>query len=325
MSSGRSWRSRAPSSSSAQMASIARPIQSGGAISRQSGACARRRAEVARSVASGNCSARMPPAPQAMPQRPMAVSNRAKPLMRETSRGFNRADGTALSALASGAATGQSRSSAGRRISLCSRPFLLQPSGSEQETSMRLGDERESVNVEDRRDGGGGFGFSPGIAGSGIGAVAIVVIGLLLGVDPGTLLQLVAGNGPAETTPASRPAQQPQPQQRAAADDPLKRFVGQVLAETEDTWHAVFRQLGRSYEDPHLVLYSGATQSACGFAQAAVGPFYCPGDHKVYLDLAFFRDMQRKLGAPGDFARAYVIAHEVGHHVQTLLGITARA
>jgi uncharacterized protein len=190
---------------------------------------------------------------------------------------------------------------------------------------MRLGDERESVNVEDRRDGGGGFGFSPGIAGSGIGAVAIVVIGLLLGVDPGTLLQLVAGNGPAETTPASRPAQQPQPQQRAAADDPLKRFVGQVLAETEDTWHAVFRQLGRSYEDPHLVLYSGATQSACGFAQAAVGPFYCPGDHKVYLDLAFFRDMQRKLGAPGDFARAYVIAHEVGHHVQTLLGITARA
>jgi uncharacterized protein len=190
---------------------------------------------------------------------------------------------------------------------------------------MRLGDERESVNVEDRRDGGGGFGFSPGIAGSGIGAVAIVVIGLLLGVDPGTLLQLVAGNGPAETTPASRPAQQPQPQQRAAADDPLKRFVGQVLAETEDTWHAVFRQLGRSYEDPHLVLYSGATQSACGFAQAAVGPFYCPGDHKVYLDLAFFRDMQRKLGAPGDFARAYVIAHEIGHHVQTLLGITARA
>jgi hypothetical protein len=189
---------------------------------------------------------------------------------------------------------------------------------------MRLGDERESGNIEDRRDGGG-FGFSPGIAGGGIGAVAIVVMGLLLGVDPGTLLQLVGGNGPAETYPASRPAQPPQQQQqRAAADDPLKRFVGQVLAETEDTWRDVFRQLGRSYEDPHLVLYSGATQSACGFAQAAVGPFYCPGDHKVYLDLAFFRDMQRKLGAPGDFARAYVIAHEVGHHVQTLLGITAR-
>ena len=189
---------------------------------------------------------------------------------------------------------------------------------------MRLGDERESFNVEDRRDGGGGFGFSPGIAGGGIGAVAIVVIGLLLGVDPATLLQLVSGNGPVETTQASRPAQAPQQQQRAAADDPLKRFVGQVLAETEDTWRDVFRQLGRSYEDPHLVLYSGATQSACGFAQAAVGPFYCPGDHKVYLDLAFFSDMQRKLGAPGDFARAYVIAHEVGHHVQTLLGITAR-
>jgi predicted metalloprotease len=183
---------------------------------------------------------------------------------------------------------------------------------------MRFGDERESDNIEDRR--GGGFGVSPGVAGGGLGAVAIVVIGLLLGVDPGTLLQLVSGNGDVQS---SSPGTVPQ-QQRAAADDLLKRFVGQVLAETEDTWREVFRQMGRVYEDPHLVLYSGATQSACGFAEAAVGPFYCPGDHRVYLDLAFFRDMQRKLGAPGDFARAYVIAHEVGHHVQTLLGITAR-
>ena len=190
---------------------------------------------------------------------------------------------------------------------------------------MRLGDERESDNIEDRRGEGGGFGLSPGVAGGGLGAVAIVVIGLLLGVDPGTLLQLVSGNGPVQSTPANRPAaSQPAPQQRASADDPLRRFVAQVLAETEDVWGASFRQLGRSYEDPRLVLYSGATQSACGSAQAAIGPFYCPGDHKVYLDLAFFQDMQRKLGAPGNFARAYVIAHEVGHHVQTLLGITAR-
>jgi predicted metalloprotease len=184
---------------------------------------------------------------------------------------------------------------------------------------MRFGDERESDNIEDRR--GGGFGFSPGVAGGGIGAVAIIVIGLLLGVDPGTLLQLVSGNTEIQTPAA---ANRPAPQQRAAADDPLKRFVGQVLAETEDTWRDIFRQMGRTYEDPHLVLYSGATQSACGFAEAAVGPFYCSGDRRVYLDLAFFQDMQRKLGAPGDFARAYVIAHEVGHHVQTLLGITAR-
>jgi len=183
---------------------------------------------------------------------------------------------------------------------------------------MRFGDERESENIEDRR----GFPISRGgLAGGGIGAIVIVVVGLLLGVDPSTLLQLVAGGGgggnPAPVSGTSRPTG-PRP------DDDLKHFVSVVLADTEDTWQAAFQRMGRRYEDPHLVLFSGATDSACGYAQAAVGPFYCPGDHKVYLDLAFFHDLSDKFGAPGDFAQAYVVAHEVGHHVQTLLGITSK-
>jgi predicted metalloprotease len=183
---------------------------------------------------------------------------------------------------------------------------------------MRWEEGRESENVEDRRGMGGGFGISPGIAGGGIGAVAIVVIGLLLGVDPGFLLQLVGGGGGVAPPPAS------QTHRPAGGEDEMRRFVSVVLADTEDTWTEVFRRMGGRYEEPKLVLFSGATQSACGYAQAAVGPFYCPGDHKVYLDLSFFRDLRTKYGAPGDFAEAYVIAHEVGHHVQTLLGITRR-
>jgi predicted metalloprotease len=182
---------------------------------------------------------------------------------------------------------------------------------------MRWEEGRESENIEDRR-GMGGFGVSPGIAGGGIGAVAIVVIGLLLGVDPGFLLQLVGGGGGVAPPPV---AQSGRP---AGGEDEMRRFVSVVLADTEDTWSEVFRRMGGRYEDPKLVLFSGATQSACGYAQSAVGPFYCPGDHKVYLDLSFFRDLRTKYGAPGDFAEAYVIAHEVGHHVQTLLGITER-
>jgi predicted metalloprotease len=176
---------------------------------------------------------------------------------------------------------------------------------------MRLGDERESDNVEDRR----GFGISPGIAGGGIGTVAIVVIGLLLGVNPLTLLQFVASE-------PQRPQAVSQP--RPAGQDPQRHFVAVVLADTEDVWRDIFQRMNRRYEDPKLVLFSGATQSACGHAEAAVGPFYCPGDHKLYLDLSFFHDMQTRLGAPGEFAEAYVIAHEVGHHVQTLLGIMER-
>jgi predicted metalloprotease len=113
-------------------------------------------------------------------------------------------------------------------------------------------------------------------------------------------------------------------QQRSAGDDQLRDFVSVVLADTEDTWRELFRRMGRRYEEPRLVLFSGAVQSACGFAEAAVGPFYCPGDHKLYIDLSFYRDLRDKIGAPGDFAQAYVIAHEVGHHVQNLLGIAER-
>ncbi len=172
---------------------------------------------------------------------------------------------------------------------------------------MRLGG-RESENVEDRR---GGAGIKVG----GLATIAIVLIGLYFGVDPALLLQLLGGGDSGTRSEVPAPGGAPQ-------DDGSKRFVSLVLAETEDTWSDVFRQLGRSYREPKLVLFSGATQSVCGFAQAAVGPFYCPGDEHVYLDLGFLHELQTRFGAPGDFAEAYVIAHEIGHHVQNLLGIT---
>ncbi len=183
---------------------------------------------------------------------------------------------------------------------------------------MRLDDERESRNVEDRRgqSSGGGLGGGRGIAGGGLGLVAVVLISLFFGVDPGTVIQALDG-GPAPSQ-SSGPAPD-------TASDPNARFVSRVLASTEDVWTAEFRRVGRQYEAPRLVLFSGATQSGCGPAQAAMGPFYCPLDKRVYIDMAFFREMERRLGAPGDFARAYVIAHEVGHHVQNLLGILPRA
>jgi uncharacterized protein len=170
---------------------------------------------------------------------------------------------------------------------------------------------RRSDNVEDRR----GMGMPVGIAGGGIGAVVLVVLGLFFGVDPGVLVDLAGGGAPTGYG-ASRPP--------AAGDEKLADFVSVVLADTEDTWTAALREQGSRYRAPKLVLFSGAAQSACGFAEAAMGPFYCPQDEKAYLDLAFFRDMERKLGAPGDFAQAYVIAHEIGHHVQKLLGISGR-
>jgi predicted metalloprotease len=184
---------------------------------------------------------------------------------------------------------------------------------------MRLDDERESQNVEDRRgQGGGGGGFSGGrIAGGGLGMVAVVLIAMFLGVDPGQLIQALDGGG----------APPPQQQSRApdTGNDANARFVSRVLASTEDVWTAEFRRMGKQYEVPRLVLFTGATQSGCGAAQSAMGPFYCPNDRRVYIDMAFFREMERRLGAPGDFARAYVIAHEVGHHVQNLLGVLPRA
>jgi predicted metalloprotease len=172
---------------------------------------------------------------------------------------------------------------------------------------------RRSDNIEDQRGMPVGRGA---VVGGGLGTVVLVLLAMYFGVDPSVILQ---GTDPGGPTPA--PSVQ---QQRAAGDDQLKDFVSVILADTEDTWGELFRQMGRQYQRPHLVLFSGAVQSACGFAEAAVGPFYCPGDRKLYIDLSFYRDLRDKIGAPGDFAQAYVIAHEVGHHVQNLLGIAER-
>ncbi|MGH6621916.1 MAG: KPN_02809 family neutral zinc metallopeptidase [Alphaproteobacteria bacterium] len=185
---------------------------------------------------------------------------------------------------------------------------------------------RRSENVEDRRGsgmgggfGGGGMRVSRGGLG-GMGLVVVVVLALLFGVDP-TLLLTELG-GPTQVAPEQRQGQTGQPGQPTGQSDEMSQFVSVVLADTEDTWRDIFRNGNKEYRLPKLVLFSGAVQSACGFAQAAVGPFYCPGDQKVYIDLNFFRDLRSRFGAPGDFAQAYVIAHEVGHHVQTLLGIS---
>ena len=170
---------------------------------------------------------------------------------------------------------------------------------------------RRSTNVEDRR----GTGISGPVVGGGIGAIILSVIVALLGGDPSVILN--QGNVPIE-----RPrTEYPQPQ-RSPANDRMADFVSVVLADTEDTWHSLFRQMGRTYVNPKLVLYSGAVESACGYARSAVGPFYCPRDQKLYIDLSFYRDLKYKYQAPGDFAEAYVIAHEVGHHVQNLMGIS---
>jgi len=168
--------------------------------------------------------------------------------------------------------------------------------------------QRQSDNVEDRRGmSGGGMAI-----GGGIGGIVILVIALLLGADPRQLLEQSRGVDPSTGTTTSRPTN---PQ-----EDELKQFSATVLASTEDVWADIFRQQGRTYSKPTLVLFTDAVRSACGEAGAAVGPFYCPGDQKLYLDLSFFNDLQTRFRAPGDFAQAYVIAHEVGHHVQNLLG-----
>ena len=185
---------------------------------------------------------------------------------------------------------------------------------------MRLDDQRESDNLEDRRGGGGGGGFGLPIGGRfGIGTILIALVGgYLLGVNPLTLLGLV------DQVQHSVPQQQSAPAHRPPADDDMARFVSKVLASTEDTWREIFRTSGKQYQDPKLVLFSGATPTACGTGQSAMGPFYCPGDQKVYIDLSFYRDLKTRFHAPGEFAQAYVIAHEVGHHVQNLLGISGK-
>jgi len=176
---------------------------------------------------------------------------------------------------------------------------------------MKWEGRRESENVEDRRGMGGGRIA----AGGGLGLVAMVVLALLFGVDPRQIIDQVGDQQVSEE-------QSGQPYQETAEEAQRRKFARVVLADTEDTWGGIFKQSGQQYEAPKLVLYTGSVESACGFGQSAMGPFYCPSDHKVYLDLSFFDDMDGKLQAGGDFAKAYVIAHEVGHHIQTLLGIT---
>jgi uncharacterized protein len=198
----------------------------------------------------------------------------------------------------------------------------------------------ESSNIEDRRGdggyfggGGGGYGGMGGIPiptggggglfKGGLGFVAFIVIALIFGADPFALL---GGGGTSSYEPAptqtSRTAPRQQPQQPAG--DAETQFVSRVLKSTEDVWNGVFRDLGRQYREPRLVLYRDATRTECGVGQSAMGPFYCPADQRVYLDLAFFEDLARRFHSPGQFPQAYVIAHEVGHHVQNLLGISAK-
>jgi uncharacterized protein len=193
---------------------------------------------------------------------------------------------------------------------------------------MKWEGNRQSDNVEDRRDGGGGGysggglgGLLGGLLGSRLGVGTIVVAllgGWALGINPLTILGLLSGNGAPTAQVQQAPAHRP------PADDRMAAFVSTVLADTEDVWTDVFKQGGANYRNPKLVLFRGTTPTACGQGQSAMGPFYCPADQKVYIDLGFYETLQKQLGAPGDFAQAYVIAHEVGHHVQNLLGISAK-
>ncbi|HAJ71022.1 MAG TPA: hypothetical protein DCO68_02980, partial [Methylophilaceae bacterium] len=173
---------------------------------------------------------------------------------------------------------------------------------------MRLDDQQESSNVEDRRSGG----FPVGGKSIGIGTIALALVAMYFGVDPAVVLNIGQGlqqNDPTEIE--ARPISQ---------NDPDAVFVAKVLGSTEETWGKIFQNSGHQYPAPKLVLFSGQTPTACGTGQAAAGPFYCPGDQKVYIDLSFYQEMKERFHAPGDFAQAYVIAHEVGHHIQNLMG-----
>lgn len=177
---------------------------------------------------------------------------------------------------------------------------------------MRWRGQRESDNVEDRR------GISPGgiAVGGGIGTILLVLVVMALGGDPSALLnQTQTQTQPGQTSDKPYVSQNPQEEER-------KHFVATVLASTEDVWRNQFKAMGKTYREPTLVLFSGQVNSACGMAGAAMGPFYCPGDSKLYIDLSFYDELKDRFGAPGDFAQAYVVAHEVGHHVQNLLGIS---
>ena len=175
---------------------------------------------------------------------------------------------------------------------------------------MRWRGERQSTNIDDRRGIGGKVAV-----GGGLGTIIVIIIALLFGANPQELLEQLPSNSP-EQVQTSQP--------RSAEEEELKQFTGVVLAKSEDVWNQIFRQNGRQYREPTLVLFTDQVRSACGMAGSAVGPFYCPADEKVYIDLAFYETLRRQFSAPGDFAHAYVVAHEVGHHVQNLLGISDR-
>jgi predicted metalloprotease len=184
---------------------------------------------------------------------------------------------------------------------------------------MKWEGNRESDNVEDRRGEGGGGGFSFGGGSLGIGSIAIALVAsYFFGINPMTVLSFLSGGSgqvaPVQQAPAHHPP----------ANDQMAKFVSTVLADTEDTWTELFRERGNAYAAPKLVLFSGRTPTACGTGQTATGPFYCPADRKVYIDLSFYQLMQKRFHVSGQFAQAYVIAHEVGHHVQNLLGISAK-
>jgi predicted metalloprotease len=180
---------------------------------------------------------------------------------------------------------------------------------------MRWEGNRQSSNVEDLRSGGGGGGIGIGGGAIGIGTIVVALIGgAVLGINPLTLLGILTGGEGAAPQTQNAPA--------PPANDKLAQFVSTVLADTEDVWKQQFSQGGANYVEPKLVLFRGAVRTACGAGQAAMGPFYCPADQKVYIDLSFYETLKSRMGAPGDFAQAYVIAHEVGHHVQHQLGIT---
>ncbi|MCU0975773.1 MAG: zinc metallopeptidase [Steroidobacteraceae bacterium] len=180
---------------------------------------------------------------------------------------------------------------------------------------MRWEGRRQSSNVEDRR---GSRPVRRGMVGGGLGLVAVVVISLFLGVDPRVLLSGM------QAVDVGGSQQSDAPYVETPEDARHREFVSVVLADTEDVWHSLFQAGGGTYREPALVLFSGAVESGCGFAEAAMGPFYCPADQRVFIDLSFFDDLERRLGAGGDFAEAYVIAHEVGHHVQNLLGTSGK-
>ena len=188
---------------------------------------------------------------------------------------------------------------------------------------MKWEGNRESDNVEDRRSDSGGGGGVGGLLGGrsiGIGTIVVALLGgWIFGINPLTILGVLSGDAP------TAQVAQPGPVQRPPADDRMGKFVSTVLADTEDVWKDVFAKGGATYKEPRLVLFRGQTSTGgCGAGQAAMGPFYCPADQKVYIDLAFYETLTKRLGAPGDFAQAYVIAHEVGHHVQNLLGISGK-